>query len=283
MTRRLSVVTAALLNRFQLQRPLRGGSLLITIFGDAIVPRGGAISVASLIGLAAPFGLNERLVRTAMTRLADDGWLVSRRLGRLSEYRLSGEGRARFAPATQQIYSAPLPPWSGRWTLVLLPPAARAQRQAARQALTWAGFGEAIPGVFAHPSPLIETMAALKRRTPALTHALAFATHSGAEAPHRELAAMGWNLGDLSQRYQRFVATFSPLERALTAAPTPLQAFLIRTLLIHEYRKIHLRDPLLPAALLPSRWVGTDAYRLCRDLYARVAPASERHLSLIHI
>src|SRR2546430_16693793 len=28
-------------------------------------------------------------------------------------------------------------------------------------------------------------------------------------------------------------------------------SFIIRTLLIHEYRKIHLRDPLLPPALLP--------------------------------
>jgi len=58
----------------------------------------------------------------------------------------------------------------------------------------------------------------------------------------------------------------------------PRAAFLVRTLLIHEYRKIHLQDPLLPAALLPRDWVGAAAYRLCRRLYARLFRPAERHL-----
>jgi phenylacetic acid degradation operon negative regulatory protein len=53
----------------------------------------------------------------------------------------------------------------------------------------------------------------------------------------------------------------------------------LRTLLLHEYRRIHLRDPLLPAALLPDGWAGTDAQQLCRTLYAKVFPASEQYLS----
>src|SRR5256884_4766152 len=53
----------ALLRNFRAQRPLRGGSLLITVFGDSIAPRGGAVTLGSLIRLAAPFGLTERLVR----------------------------------------------------------------------------------------------------------------------------------------------------------------------------------------------------------------------------
>ena len=84
---------AALVTRFRRQRPLRGGSLIVTLFGDSIMPRGGAIALGSLIELAAPFGLNERLVRTATARLAHDGWLEGRRLGKLSEYHLSKNGR----------------------------------------------------------------------------------------------------------------------------------------------------------------------------------------------
>jgi phenylacetic acid degradation operon negative regulatory protein len=56
-------------------------------------------------------------------------------------------------------------------------------------------------------------------------------------------------------------------------------AFVVRTLLIHEYRKIHLRDPLLPPALLPDGWVGTAAYELCRRLYPAVFAEAERFLS----
>ena len=63
---------SALLARFRRQRPLRSGSLLITILGDAIAPRGGAVTLGSLITLARPFGLTERLVRTSVGRLAKE-------------------------------------------------------------------------------------------------------------------------------------------------------------------------------------------------------------------
>src|SRR5258708_29732447 len=113
---------AALAARFRRQRPLRGGSLIVTLFGDSIMPRGGAIALGSLIELAAPFGLNERLVRTATARLAHDGWLEGHRAGKLSEYHLSKNGRARFAEATKRIYGEPGKEWSGRWTLMVVPP-----------------------------------------------------------------------------------------------------------------------------------------------------------------
>ncbi len=142
---------AALAARFRRQRPLRGGSLIVTIFGDAILPRGGAIALGSLIELAAPFGLNERLVRTATSRLAQDGWLEGRRAGKLSEYHLSKNGRLRFAEATQRIYSEPDTEWSGRWTLIVVPPMRAPARNEIREELVWRGFGEISANVFAHP------------------------------------------------------------------------------------------------------------------------------------
>ena len=44
---------------------LKAKSLIVTVFGDALVPHGGTVWLGSLIALMAPFGLNERLVRTA--------------------------------------------------------------------------------------------------------------------------------------------------------------------------------------------------------------------------
>src|SRR5580765_2134488 len=111
----------ALLQHFHAQRPLRAGSLLISIFGDAIAPRGGAVTLGSLIRLAAPFGLAERAVRTSVARLARDGWLSAARVGRRSEYHLSASGAARFAEATQRIYAPTPAQWNRRWTLLLLP------------------------------------------------------------------------------------------------------------------------------------------------------------------
>jgi phenylacetic acid degradation operon negative regulatory protein len=281
MPKSAASAATAIVARFRRQRPLRGGSLLITVFGDAIAPRGGAITLGSLIDLAGPLGLNERLVRTAMARLADDGWLENRRQGRLSEYRLSRDGRERFAAATRQIYAVPDPAWQGAWTLVLLPTPDRNVRTAAREVLGWLGFGEPTPGVFVHPMlPGAEVDRAL-RGSPALADAIVLASTQSGSRGDRQLARLGWDLADLAARYRRFIAQFAPARATLDdgTSPEPLPGFQIRTLLIHEYRKIHLRDPLLPAALLPADWVGTDAYRLCREIYERVAEPAERHLS----
>src|SRR5258707_12652479 len=142
MAKTSSTTVAELVARFRRQRPLRGGSLIVTLFGDAIMPRGGAVALRSLIDLTAPFGLNERLVRTATARLAQDGWLEGRREGKLSEYHLSDNGRERFAEATKRIYSGPDTAWSGRWTLAVLPPMRAADRKEIKQELIWRGFGE---------------------------------------------------------------------------------------------------------------------------------------------
>ncbi|EQD66639.1 phenylacetic acid degradation transcriptional repressor [mine drainage metagenome] len=135
----------ALQRRFRAQRPLRSGSLLMTIFGDAIAPRGGRITLGSLIRLAEPFGLAERLVRTAVARLAAADWLLSVRAGRHSEYRLTETGRAVFAEATARIYAPNPSAWHGRWTLLALA-AGRADRSGLRAALRGSASGRSPPG-----------------------------------------------------------------------------------------------------------------------------------------
>jgi phenylacetic acid degradation operon negative regulatory protein len=275
--------TNALVARFRRQRPLRGGSLLVTILGDAIAPRGGTIALASLIRLAMPFGLTERLVRTSIGRLANEEWVSFERSGRASFYSLTTNGRKRFAEATQRIYGAPPQDWDGLWTMAIVPPSLKSRRDDLRDELLWLGFGQITPGVFAHPT---YRESAISARLDELQLAGQLVVMKGSilsPAASANLVAMGWDLDDLARRYKRFIEMFSPVATALHgAAATPLVgevAFILRTLLLHEYRKVHLRDPLLPTALLPKDWAGTDALKLCRDLYAQVFPASEQYLS----
>jgi len=276
--------TRDLLRRFRSQRPLRGGSLLVTIFGDAIAPRGGAATLGSLIRLAAPFGLTERLVRTSMARLAQDGWLVARRDGRLSEYGLTPGGSQRFAEATHRIYGQAPASWDGRWTLLIAPGPSGERRERIRQELRWLGFGEIAPGVYAHPGCSLEQARLWLREIPGATAGTLLSSSSGELAADRRLVAAGWDLQELTRRYRRFLDAFGPVESAMASragstAPDPQSCFVIRTLLIHDYRKIHLQDPLLPPALLPPEWVGAVAYDLCRSLYARVFAGAEEFLS----
>ena len=278
-----AAAAAQLVARYRRQRPLRGGSLIVTIFGDAIMPRGGAVTLSSLISLAAPFGLNERLVRTAAARLAKEGWLEGRRAGKRSEYHLSPDGRERFAAATRRIYGAAETAWSGRWTVIVLPRMRAAERKELKEELIWRGFGEFSANVFAHPEMDSRSLGLEGAPARLLAQAIVFdARLADDDAPQR-LVGLGWDLEDLGARYRRFAQRF---ERVLTAlreprALEPRDCFIVRTLLIHEYRRLHLRDPLLPARLLRADWPGAQAATLCREIYARVFPASEMHLSRV--
>jgi phenylacetic acid degradation operon negative regulatory protein len=275
--------SAEMVARFRRQRPLRGGSLIVTLFGDSIMPRGGTIALGSLIELAAPFGLNERLVRTATARLAHEGWLEGRRAGKLSEYRLSKNGRARFAEATKRIYSEPETRWSGRWTLLVVPPMRAAGRNKLREELAWRGFGEISANVFAHPELDSQALRSQRNSNGLLSKVVAFdAALDAGDAPQR-LVDLGWDLEDLGLRYQRFVARFALVQAEFKRRGDlePRDCFLVRTLLIHEYRRLHLRDPLLPAQLLRPNWPGAQAAVVCRDIYARVFGPSEAYLSRV--
>ena len=271
----------ALLRRFHGQRPLRGGSLLVTIFGDAIAPRGGAVTLGSLIDLASPFGLAERLVRTAVARLATEGWLAATRHGRRSEYRLTESGRKLFAEATRRIYGVSPSSWDGQWTLAVLPPAGSHSRRNVREELRWLGFGQLSPGVYAHPACTPEEARGWLIAVGCANHCWLFKSATEGVPADRRIVAEGWNLNELARRYRRFRDLFAPVEGTLreSQALSPQAAFLVRTLLVHEYRKIHLQDPLLPPVLLPAQWVGTEAYELTAALYAAVFPAAERFLT----
>ena len=277
----VATATQGLLRRFQSQRPIRGGSLLVTIFGDAVAPRGAAVTLGSLIQLAAPFGLTERLVRTSVARLAQDGWLVARRDGRLSEYQLAPWGQQRFAEATQRIYSQGPADWDGHWTLLVLPPNGGKRRESLRDGLRWLGFGQVSPGVFAHPN---SDLGQARQWTASLDvgkDALLFRAAGADVGIDKTVVSVGWDLGELARRYKRFVDAYSSVAAALNTRDglAPESAFVIRTLLIHEYRKVHLQDPLLPPALLPTDWVGSSAYELSAQLYGKVFAAAEQFLT----
>src|SRR3974377_826359 len=80
-------------------------SLIVTLFGDAILPHGGSIWLGSLAALAAPFGCNERVVRTSVFRLSKEGWLTAAQEGRRSCYSLTDSARLRFEAADRIIYA----------------------------------------------------------------------------------------------------------------------------------------------------------------------------------
>ena len=212
------------------ERPQRTWSVLVTVFGDAITPRGGSVWLSALIELAAALGIDAGAVRTAMSRLVADGWTERTRVGRGSTYQLTHRGQTTFAAAASRIYAARSPAWDGQFRLVLQPED--------RATLESAGFGQALPGLWVAPGAAHDVTGLTLTAQCDLPSA-------------RDLAARAWPLDRLAAGFTRFNHAFAALPS--TPGPAPLEAMAARTLLIHEYRRIVLFTPQPAGRTPPAR------------------------------
>jgi phenylacetic acid degradation operon negative regulatory protein len=254
----------------QLKRePSRTGSIIITVFGDAIVPRGGSVWLGTLLQFFEALDIDSTVVRTAMSRLTADGWFERNKVGRNSFYRLVQRERLTFDIATRHIYDPPPSDWTGRFELLLI--GNGGDRDAAREALKNAGFGSPLPGVWVAPSgaPIPEEAASAIRLEV-----------SAEDVAGRRLLSESWPLDRTADAYLKFMKTFEPLRGWIDRGErlADADAFTARILLIHHYRRVVLRDPLLPTALLPMDWPGRAARNLCGEIYRGLLPASEQWL-----
>jgi phenylacetic acid degradation operon negative regulatory protein len=239
--------------------PPRIASFIVTVWGDAVAPRGGSLWLGTLQAILNRFGCTPGQVRTAMSRLTEEGWLTRNRVGRLSFYRLGPRGEANFAAAATRIYAPAPPAWDGVFRLVVAPDAA------AREALLARGFGE-LPG-------LLVGTAGAPADLPVAAPLLLATPRGGDDA--REVAARAWPPAPLAAAHARFLRAFTPLRDAEVPAE---EALPLRLLLVHEWRRVALRDPGLPAALRPPDWPGHAAREAFADLYRRLDPEAEAWL-----
>lgn len=273
-----------LITRFQQQTPIRASSLIITLYGDAIEPHGGTVWLGSLIQLLEPMGINERLIRTSIFRLTKDGWLSAEKVGRRSYYSLTGAGRRRFEKAFKRIYSTGVPAWDGTWCLVMLTQLPPDLRKQVREELEWQGFGAIAPTVLACPRCERADVTATLQELGALEDSIIFETRPQDVLASKALRMQvrdSWNIDDLAAQYSEFIQLFRPVWQALREQDKlqPSDCFLARTLLIHEYRKLLLRDPQLPDELLPGDWEGRAARQLCRNIYRLIYAKAEEWLN----
>jgi phenylacetic acid degradation operon negative regulatory protein len=259
-------------------------NLLVTVFGDALLPHGdeSRISVRALTRLLHSFGVNERLVRTSLTRLVNEGLLAVTAEANRSYYGVAADALELFRQADRRIYRGEHGDWDGSWTIVVIDGTeATARRRAQlRQELAWAGLGVVAPNVMASPIVAVDVAAAVVAHVGGFSNVLvsrstvveASGTLGADELAHRVAA-----LDELAERYGAFVERFAPMRELTCLDPEP--AFKLRTLLVAEFRRIVLTDPQLPGALLPPGWIGTRARSVAAELYAATAPRAERFLT----
>ncbi|MFC3569317.1 PaaX family transcriptional regulator C-terminal domain-containing protein [Paracoccus sp. TOH] len=237
---------------------LRSASFIVTVYGDVVVPRGGVLWTGTLIEICARVGISESLVRTAVSRLVAAHRLRGERAGRRSYYRLDASARKEFDQAARLLY-APDPVSEG-WQIIHAPAMTEDQARHLR-------LGRMGGTVFIRPD----------RGQEPPEGAVVFQARDPEAAA--ELARY-WDLSALQGRYLEMLGRFGDvLEPARRGALPDETALVVRLLLVEVYRKVLLRDPRLPARVLPPDWRGGAARDLFRRLYAALSPAAERHIA----
>ena len=242
--------------------PVRTWSLIVTIYGDCVMPRGGELWLGSLTEILSALAVEPGSVRTAMSRLARDGFLVRQRVGRTSHYALSAGALAMSREAETRIYRASPPPAPREWEIAII----TAGRDADKRAMTAAGFETVAPGVYARPQvpnamPPPEGTIRLVARgdDAALAHAI-------------------YPLPEIRRRYDRFARTGRAVVEIARRAQG-MDALALRIRLVHAFRRIVLRDPRLPHAALSDDWPAGDAYTVFCEAYRTVQAASDAWLA----
>jgi len=251
-----------LLAQLREDNSLKVWSLIITFFGDAIVARGGNVSAKTVQAVLSGMNVGGGAVRTAFSRLVSDQWIVRSKIGRESFYELADDGYRPFKVASSRIYSVQSADDTNDWTLVI--------KDGGSKAISSHRLDAGVQ--------LSANCWLFKRIENKVVDALIendCLVLSG-ELICEELP--DWILGklipdNLRDGYFQLQKRFSIIKQA--GKLSPLDSLVVRCLLIHQWRRLLLRSPALPGALLPAE---QECRRFVAEFYHQLLPGSETWL-----
>ncbi len=245
--------------------------VIFNLFGDYILPRGGAIWTNNLLRMLGLLGIGERAARSTLSRMKQEGWLATRKFGRRTQTSVTRRGRAILEQGNQRIFEPPLERWDGQWRLVVysLPEEKRELRNELRKKLVWYGFGNLAPGAWVSPHERQAELEAILDELAVRRHVSLFTGRHVGSLSDRELVARCWDIPGLEQEYRAFVRRHLRANDELRAAhaagaasPAPDICFVRRFWLTYDFQPFPRKDPNLPPELLPSPWAGNAARQL---------------------
>jgi len=236
-------------------------TLLLTLLGEFVLPDGGLVWTATLVGALELLGVEEGAARQALARSSERGFVAAERVGRRTRWTLTPRAERLLREGAARIYSFGLEAgvWDGLWLLVLasVPEHNRHLRARLRTRMTWEGFGSLAPGAWVTPWADREAAAWAIFEDLDLTNGpVSWVGRPGAMGSVEERVGHIWDLDTVAAQYADFIAASrarSPASRA--------QAFAALARLVHDWRHFPAADPGLPAQLLPAAWPGQTAAR----------------------
>lgn len=250
-------------------------SVLLTVLGEYVLPVEDGVWQETLISALGALDYKAQAARQALARSVTAGWLTTERHGRRSRVRLTAETASMLRSGAARIYRFGEPwQWDGRWLLVVLrvPEQRRDLRHQLRTRLAWAGFGSLGGGLWISPHAEREAELEGMANEDSAAELLSFRTELGAVGDPERLVAEAWDLTEVSEAYDAFVADFGRLR-----PKTPEAVFRAQTLMVHAWRRFPFLDPDLPEALLPRQWPRRRAHDVFQERHAAWHQTAQEH------
>lgn len=215
----------------------RTWSIIVTIFGDLAQNPMDEISGPLLSSLTSKIGIKPQAMRVALHRLRRDGWIITEKLGRTSKHRLSNFGLEQSAVASPRIYARELKQPESWHLLVTNPEAQKTSFDFLSH-----GYLSVRNGVY------IGKGSAPKSST---EHLIIEGKLSTIPDWLKKSVADTETAQAYDQLIQKIFAVDNILEGGFI--PSPMETAIIRTLIVHNWRRIVLRQSDLSVELLQMR------------------------------
>lgn len=222
-------------------------SLMISLFGDLAQGEGDVIDGPALTAIMSLLQVRPEATRVALHRLRNDGWITSQKSGRIRRHSLTQKGRVESAAASPRIYAKP-GAQDDNWQLVML----EAGTPKAQKELHDAGFVSLTARVYLGPSDVSAPSHTLRLKGETVPHWLP-----------AQLEPQG-----LRKEYAALLKTLTDLKTNLpnTSEISPVETAVLRCLIVHNWRRLVLKHPSLPATLTSPDWPGLSCHVLVSDL-----------------
>ena len=260
MAKRLKTI----LQELRDENSLKAWSIIVTFFGDSIAPRGGAVATSTVQEVMTELGIGSGAIRTALSRLCNGQWMERTRRGRSSFYRLSASKQQEFTDAATTIYQAPATTANSPQDTVII----------------IANPDHNLPAeLLSHSVQMAGSTACLAHTADVNCSALTNLGHLVAQLENNRLP--DWVHRQLLPEHmvKRYAILTRRIEYlAQENITSPLDALAIRTLLIHEWRRVRLRHHTAATWFSDNDSPDSLCHRQVADFYCALNPCAEQWL-----
>ena len=280
MTAKITAVSASVTPSTSLVRPQRSQTVALVpfLFGVTGTDELAGVALTRLLG---DLGMGAAAARKQLARMCRDGQLSASRRGRGVDYRLAGPFAATFRRLRSGATMTP-PSWEGHFHAVMyrVPEAHRAYRDRLRRIAQLVGYGLMQQGVLIAPRDLSGHIAAVLADAPPGCQIQQAAIDLPA-ADAARIARSAWDLDDVADSLRGHIAALRATSDASAVPPATAETLRRLAQLLNAPYVDVIRNPGLPAELLPADWPAPELAGLMSQARGRYLPSARQYANAV--